>query len=70
MKTGIKTSELWVTVIAGIITLYAGENDLNLSKEMISALAMLVVTYVGGRSAFKAANQFKANTDQPNKILG
>jgi len=60
MKDGLKTTELWVTVIAGLITLFNKKLGLDLDSGTIMALAGLVAAYAGGRSVYKAAHDLGA----------
>jgi hypothetical protein len=57
---GYKTSEFWIGTVAtvGSILNQSGALGAPLPVDLISQLLYLVMSYIGGRSAIKAATNF------------
>ena len=71
VKNGMNTSEFWLTVVTAVLTLGASSiESVDIDKETISSLALLIVTYIGGRSAVKAADIYASNRDVPPATAG
>ncbi len=64
MKSGIKTTEFWTTIISSIIIAASSSLGLVLDPTAVASIAAMVVTYTAGRVVGK-----KAETKAKNKSL-
>ncbi|MFQ5673424.1 MAG: hypothetical protein ACE5G9_10035 [Nitrospinales bacterium] len=53
IKSGIKTTEFWTTVVAGVIMVFNQGLGIQLPSEQIMSLAGVVIAYILGRSIVK-----------------
>lgn len=63
-KTGYKTTEFWVAIVAAAIALVNSTTGLDLDSETIIGLGVTVASYIIGRSYLKA-NRVKALAETP-----
>jgi len=53
IKSGIKTSEFWLALVAAVIMVFNEQLGLNLPKEAIMSIMAMVISYIFGRSIIK-----------------